>query len=63
MCPAARPIGLAESAKPYRRTAIFTQATVPAALLRAHSTKDGVWGVVHVLEGRLGYRICDPRRP
>jgi tellurite resistance-related uncharacterized protein len=47
----------------YKRTAEFTEATVPAGLLKAHSTKAGVWGHIHVLEGRLAYRICDPRRP
>jgi tellurite resistance-related uncharacterized protein len=48
---------------PYRRTAEFTAATVPAGLLRAHTTKAGAWGLIHVLEGRLAYRITDPRRP
>ena len=47
---------------PYRRTAEFTEATVPAGLLRAHTTKAGAWGLIHVLEGRLAYRITDPRR-
>jgi tellurite resistance-related uncharacterized protein len=46
----------------YRRTAEFTEADVPRGLLRAHSTKPGAWGVIHVLEGRLAYRITDPRR-
>jgi tellurite resistance-related uncharacterized protein len=48
---------------PYRRTAEFTEATVPAGLLRAHNTKAGAWGLIHVLQGRLAYRITDPRRP
>jgi tellurite resistance-related uncharacterized protein len=47
---------------PYKRTDVFTEATVPKGLLKAHSTKDGVWGLIHVLEGRLAYRIRDPRR-
>jgi tellurite resistance-related uncharacterized protein len=42
---------------------VFTQATVPAGLLRAHTTKEGAWALIHVLEGRLAYRIKDPRRP
>ena len=46
----------------YRRTAEFTEATVPPALLNAHTTKDGTWALIHVLEGRLRYRIEDPRR-
>lgn len=48
--------------QPYRRTDVFTEATTPAGLLRAHTTKAGVWGLIHVLEGRLAYRIVDPRR-
>jgi len=48
---------------PYARTAEFTEATVPAGLLRSHTTKAGSWGLIHVLEGRLAYRITDPRRP
>jgi tellurite resistance-related uncharacterized protein len=44
----------------YRRTAEFTEATVPAALLRRHTTKAGVWGRIHVLEGALRYRILEP---
>lgn len=47
---------------PYSRTPEFTEATVPAGLLRAHATKAGAWGLIHVLEGRLAYRITDPRR-
>ena len=47
----------------YKRTAEFTEATVPAGLLRDHETKPGVWALIHVLEGRLAYRVTDPRRP
>jgi tellurite resistance-related uncharacterized protein len=49
--------------RPYRRTAEFTESTVPAGLLKAHTTKGGAWGRIHVLEGHLAYRIIDPRRP
>jgi tellurite resistance-related uncharacterized protein len=49
--------------RPYQRTPEFTEATTPAGLLRAHDTKPGVWGLIHVLEGRLAYRVTDPRRP
>ncbi|MBV61248.1 MAG: tellurite resistance protein [Nevskiales bacterium] len=41
----------------YKETPLFTQDTVPAALLRDHSTKRGVWGRIVVREGRLEYRI------
>lgn len=54
---------LPKSARPYRRTADFTEASVPAGLLKAHTTKEGSWALIHVLEGRLAYRIVDPRRP
>jgi tellurite resistance-related uncharacterized protein len=44
----------------YRKTAVFTQDTVPAGLLRAHRTAAGVWALIHVLDGRLLYRINEP---
>lgn len=56
-------IGLPEGARAYRRTDVFTENTVPAGLLKAHTTKAGAWALIHVLEGRLAYRIVDPRRP
>lgn len=46
-----------------RRTDVFTEETAPPGLLRAHSTKALTWGLIHVLEGNLVYRITDPRRP
>jgi tellurite resistance-related uncharacterized protein len=49
--------------RPYKRTAVFTEATVPAGLRRAHATKPGAWGTIRVLDGRLAYRITDPRGP
>ena len=53
---------LPANVRPYRRTPEFTEATVPQALLKAHTTKEGAWALIHVLEGRLAYRIEDPRR-
>ena len=44
----------------YQRTREFTQSTVPAGLLRRHTTKPGVWGCIQVLEGSLRYRILEP---
>lgn len=41
----------------YRRTVEFTRETVPAALLRAHSTKAGVWGLLNVRRGRVRYYL------
>ena len=54
----ALPLGLT----PYKRTADFNEATIPAGLLRTHSTKHGVWGRIHILAGTLAYRILDVRR-
>ena len=45
----------------YRRTAIFDQDSLPAALRRRHATKHDVWGLIVVLEGRLLYRLLEPR--
>lgn len=47
----------------YRRTDVFTEETVPKGLLKSHFTKAGVWGLIHVLEGRLAYRVTDSTRP
>jgi tellurite resistance-related uncharacterized protein len=54
---------LPPNVRPYRRTDTFTETTIPAGLLKAHTTKAGAWGLIHVLEGSLAYRINDPRRP
>ena len=55
---AAIPAGLTA----YKRTPEFTQASVPAGLLREHCTKAGVWGLIRIVEGELVYRIADERR-
>lgn len=44
----------------YRKTPEFTAATVPAGLLKSHTTKRGVWGHIRILDGRLLYRILEP---
>ena len=51
---------LPQDAVPYRRTAEFTESTVPAALRSRHSTKSDVWAGIRVLEGSLLYRILEP---
>jgi tellurite resistance-related uncharacterized protein len=53
---------LPEGLDAYKRTPVFTEATVPAGLLRDHRTKEGVWGLIQVVEGELLYRIDDRRR-
>ena len=51
-----------EAPRPYRVTPVFTEASLPAALRKAHSTRAGVWGVIRVLEGELRYRTGEPER-
>ena len=46
----------------YKTTPTFTQSSVPAGLLSDHSTKDGVWGLIHVTKGKLRYCVTDTRR-
>jgi tellurite resistance-related uncharacterized protein len=45
---------------PYKRTPEFTAGTIPDGLRRHHSTKAGVWALLHVLEGRLHYVVEPP---
>ncbi|WP_333615352.1 DUF1971 domain-containing protein [Enterovirga sp.] len=40
----------------YSRSPDFTEATIPAALQRSHSTKAGVWAKLHLIEGSLRFR-------
>ncbi|MEO8841034.1 MAG: DUF3565 domain-containing protein [Kofleriaceae bacterium] len=44
----------------YKRTPDFDQLSIPSALRKDHSTKPGVWGVIHVLAGRLHYVVEAP---
>jgi tellurite resistance-related uncharacterized protein len=46
----------------YRRTPEFSEESVPEGLLRDHSTKAGVWGLIRIVEGQLLYRVTDRRR-
>jgi tellurite resistance-related uncharacterized protein len=55
-------VRLPEGAEFYKRTPSFTESSVPAGLLKDHSTKDGTWGSIVVEQGRLHYSISDPRR-
>jgi len=47
-------------AKPYKRTPEFTEQTVPVGLVGRHKTMPEVWGMIHVTEGSLVYRILEP---
>lgn len=60
--PAGRDAYLAKP-QPYRSTPEFDEASLPAGLRRAHSTKAGVWGVIRVIEGSLRYGLEDGSEP
>ena len=47
------------NARAYKRTPLFTAATTPAGLLADHSTRDGVWGRLHVESGQLTYIVAE----
>lgn len=44
---------------PYRSTSVFNEKTLPAALRGEHKTKAGVWGVIQVIEGELGFSLAN----
>ena len=45
---------------PYRSSPVFDETTLPEALRKEHTTKDGVWGVIRVIEGQLKLIYVDP---
>ena len=49
-----------ESFVSYRQTPVFDCQTVPDGLRKNHSTKQGIWGIIHVTQGQLRYRIYEP---
>lgn len=51
---------LPDSVAHYKSTPEFSQETVPAALLRDHTTAAGVWGKIVILDGALEYHIVEP---
>jgi len=61
-CVACRMPELPANASEYKRTATFTDETVPGGLLRDHRTKPGVWAKIVVEAGRLAYTLESPRR-
>lgn len=48
---------LPENVNVYKRTPDFNQETIPAGLLKAHTTKEGIWGIICVSNGKLLYTI------
>jgi len=59
-CPRCDRFELPAGYQPYKQTRPFDQDTVPDALRSNHTTKPGIWGVIHVLEGRLLYVVEPP---
>ncbi|KUP93407.1 DUF1971 domain-containing protein [Tritonibacter horizontis] len=57
-------ITLPSTVEKYAESPVFTEGTVPAALLREHSTKVGAWGLIVVRDGALTYtrKGCTPIR-
>ncbi len=45
---------------PYKRTPELDEHSIPAGLRKDHATKPGLWGVIHVLTGRLRYIVEPP---
>jgi tellurite resistance-related uncharacterized protein len=51
---------LPEHFEPYKRTADFDEHSLPQGLRADHTTKRGVWAVIHVVEGALTYVVEPP---
>ena len=49
-----------DSLVPYKKTPEFNEKTIPAGVQKDHSTKAGVWVIIHVLEGSLIYTVKYP---
>lgn len=47
-----------KNAEAYKKTKVFTESSIPEALKNNHSTSAGVWGLVHVLKGRIRYSVA-----
>jgi len=45
---------------PYGASPIFDENNLPDKLRNAHSTKDGTWGLLRVLEGEVELVFIDP---
>jgi len=50
-------ICIPSGAREYKRTAVFTEASLPSGLLSEHRTKANTWGRIVVTEGRLDYHV------
>lgn len=59
-CPLCDRLEAPDGLEAYRSTAEFTVASVPAGLLRDHSTRAGTWGRIEVLSGDVTYVTAAP---
>ena len=48
--------------EPYKSTPEFDEESLPQAIRQAHSTKEGVWGLLRVIEGEARLVFHDPAR-
>lgn len=52
--------GASTAAAPYGVSPIFDENSLPDKLRNEHSTKDGTWGLLRVLEGEVELVFIDP---
>ncbi len=45
---------------PYKRTPVFTHDSIPASLLKDHSTAQHTWAQINIESGTLIYGISEP---
>ncbi len=56
-CPLCDQIAMPPGASEYKRTATFSEETLPAALRAEHRTKAGTWARIAVEAGALDYHV------
>tara|TARA_R110002033_G_scaffold42336_4_gene83177 strand:- start:5644 stop:5949 length:306 start_codon:yes stop_codon:yes gene_type:complete len=52
--------GSSKTVAPYGASPIFDERSLPDSLRNKHSTKDGTWGLLRVLEGEVELVFIDP---
>tara|TARA_R110001606_G_scaffold88649_2_gene199614 strand:+ start:3140 stop:3448 length:309 start_codon:yes stop_codon:yes gene_type:complete len=52
--------GASTAAAPYGTSPIFDENSLPGKLRNEHSTKDGTWGLLRILEGEVELVFIDP---
>ena len=50
-----------EGVAAYARSPTFSARSIPENLRKSHRTRQGTWAKIVVLEGRLLYRILEPK--